>query len=113
MPYITEEQRQDLDPFIYPLVSKITLLHYASDDPANFAYLGMLNYVCQEIILQVVRKCTAKLRYWVLAMLEGLFGTMSKELYRRLGAYYENKAISKNGDIPSYNAILESLREKK
>ncbi len=108
MPYISQENRKGLDPVIDNLVDKIIEEAEAlGGNDADFA--GVLNYACSRIAAQVVLKKFGQVRYWIVALVSGVFSNIADEFYRRLAAPYENGKIRKEGDVDVYKQLLEKM----
>jgi len=97
MPYIPKCQRKALDPHINNLVAEILM-----DSPGVNDFAGPLNYVCTSLALRIVRRKFGPVRYWIIAMLCGVFGNVAAELYRRVGVPYEDKQIEMSGDLAEF-----------
>ncbi len=100
MPYIPPGQRQVLDPLIDALADRIAQESQSLGHEAAFA--GLLNYACTRLALQVVRRRGGTLRYWLIALLSGVFHNIATEFYRRLAAPYEDIQKTRHGDVDLY-----------
>ena len=100
MPYITADQRVKLEPNIEQLSTLIAAI--AHDYPEETAFAGLLNYAVSELTMRVVHKRFGRLRYGIIATVCGVLTNIKDELYRRVAAPYEDKAIEKNGDTVMY-----------
>lgn len=100
MPYIKQEDRDELNKDIQTLSDTLVRLHnkYAYDG----AFAGLLNYTCTTLATQIVIKKFGKLRYWMIAIITGTFKNIADEFYRRVAVPYEDKQVRNNGDIPEY-----------
>jgi hypothetical protein len=49
--------------------------------------------------LKVVRHQFGALRYWIIAILSGIFTNIADEFYRRVAVPYENQQMEKSGDV--------------
>lgn len=96
MPYIKPVDRTKLDKLISELATEIKALAkgYAYDG----AFAGLLNYSCTRLAMQVI----PARRYWVIALVTGVFKNIADEFYRRFGVPYEDEQIVANGDVPEY-----------
>lgn len=96
MPYIAQKDRPTLDQHIDALAEQIrvTAASYGYDG----AFAGLLNYSCTRLALNIL----PARRYWVIALVTGVFKNIGDEFYRRFGVPYENEQIQKNGDVPGY-----------
>jgi hypothetical protein len=103
MPYIAPQDRRPLDPLIDQLAQQIVAQAKAQNHDAAFA--GLLNYACTRLALKVIKLQFGGLRYWLIAMVTGIFHNIADEFYRRLGAPYEEKQIAKNGDLDLYQEL--------
>jgi hypothetical protein len=86
MPYIKPERRAEL---------KTALDRWRL--PAN---AGDLNFVLTTHMLEYLK--TKGESYQTYCELEGVLGHMSKELYRRRVASYEDDKIGQNGDVDGF-----------
>jgi hypothetical protein len=103
MPYIKQEDREYLDPYIKTLSQAISTRTKLQDgDRAPVSYAGMLNYCCTRLALMVANGLFGHLNYWVLALISGVFSNINSEFYRRVMEPYENEKISQNGDVEEY-----------
>jgi hypothetical protein len=73
------------------------------------AFAGLLNYTCTCLALEIIRLRFGRLRYWLLALLTGTFKNIADEMYRRLGAPYEDRQLAINGDVDLYAEFLEEI----
>lgn len=114
MPYISEEMRgrthdhpniraneHSLDTRIEELLDTINRLFH------NEELGGVINY-CFSRILADCYDFDSNPRYHKLERAIGNVECIKLEIYRRIGAVYEDRAIKKNGDIPEYD-IFEQL----
>jgi hypothetical protein len=97
MPYIAQNHRQQLDPLIDKLARQI--VHEANLLEYDAAFAGLLNYTCTRLALKVVRHRFGAMRYWIIAILTGVFKNIADEFYRRIARPYENRQIEKSGDV--------------
>jgi hypothetical protein len=90
MPYITPDQRHELDPWLQDLSNQLNFVKYDYMERA-----GRLNYCMTRLALEAfpVRK------YWMLALVCGVFVTALLEYYRRWVGPYENEKWAENGDV--------------
>lgn len=93
MPYIKKDNRGSYDILIKALADSVQ-----RNDEDNHSYVGDLNY----IISCLITKSMPGLRYKHINDIIGVLECVKQELYRRLAAPYEDKAIEKNGDIDVY-----------
>lgn len=92
MPYIDISERDQLDPHINSLISKIS-------DCDNFQdNLGKINYCVSRIISGVMGARS----YSKIAMATGVLENIKQEFYRRIAESYEDMKIIQNGDIEEY-----------
>lgn len=105
MPYIAQEKRTRLDPLIDELAGCIVLEAKEQGDQAAFA--GLLNYTCTRLALKILRLQFGGIRYWLIAVVTGVFRNISDEFYRRVAIPYEDKQIKKNGDVDLYREFSE------
>lgn len=97
MPYIPTGQRQALDPLIDALAAQ--LAQQAAEMEQEAALAGLLNYTCTRLALAAVHRRYGRLRYWLIALLTGVFKNITDEFYRRLAAPYEDKQQTQHGDV--------------
>ena len=98
MPYIKQEQRDLIDPYLATLVAVIG--ERFTDDEKE----GVLNYSITSLLESLARKdnkTTWSYRYINRAV--GVLMCVLQEFYRMLAGPYEDKAIEKNGNINVYN----------
>lgn len=99
MPYIPEEERQELDEAIETMAKAIKDFQTALVNPHNFAnFLGRINY-CFSRVLSIVM---GDISYSKIAMATGVLENIKQEFYRRIAAKYEDTKILENGDIKEY-----------
>jgi hypothetical protein len=102
MPYISQVERDKFEMHIDGLSTLIAAV--AMDYPEETSFAGLLNYTVSELTMRVVHKRFGKLRYGIIATVCGVLTNVKDELYRRVAAPYEDKAIAKNGDTSMYDA---------
>ena len=107
MPYITQKDREKLNPSIDELA--VLIADEAKSADYEGAFAGLLNYACTRLALKVVRLRFGKLRYGLIATVTGVFHNIADEFYRRLGIPYEDKQISKNSDVDLYRDFFEDI----
>lgn len=102
MPYISEEERAELDFAIDIMVDNILNNKTSLDNPDDFSnHLGKINYCFSRIIMGVMKRIS----YKNIAMATGVLENTKQELYRRVAHIYEDSKIIENGDIPEYSRI--------
>ena len=62
---------------------------------------GALNYVLTRHVLEYIK--TKGESYQTYVEIEGVVGHITKELYRRRVADYEEEKIKENGDVPGFS----------
>jgi len=92
MPYISPENRRDLDPAIEAVLDAL------ADTPFQDS-LGNLNY----LISRIVAGHMGQVSYGKVAMATGVLENVKQEFYRRVAAPYEDQKIDQSGDIPEYS----------
>lgn len=102
MPYIPPSQRKELDHLIDQLAEKIKTLRKEEVD-----FAGLLNYTCLRLALKTTKICFGKLRYWLIAILAGIFQNISDEFYRRLGVPYEERKKEETGDLDIFEEFKD------
>lgn len=109
MPYIKSHHRKELDILIDQLTEGIIRQAGQAGDPGAFA--GLLNYACTRLALQTVRRQFGPIRYWLIAMITGVFQNIADEFYRRVAAAYEEKQLAQSGDVDLFQEYLEEIRK--
>ncbi|MBI4642147.1 MAG: hypothetical protein HY790_05035 [Deltaproteobacteria bacterium] len=109
MPYIKAPLRQEIDALIDQLASGIIAQARQSEDPGAFA--GLLNYACTRLALQIVRRQFGQMRYWLIALITGIFKNIGDEFYRRVAAAYEDKQMARSGDVDFFQEYLEEIKK--
>jgi hypothetical protein len=109
MPYIKAKHRKELDILIDQLADR--LVREAKEYPDPGAFAGLLNYTCTRLALKVVRKQFGQMRYWLIAILSGVFRNVADEFYRRLAAPYEDRLKAENGDVDLFQKYLEDFEK--
>ena len=107
MPYIKQSDRKKLDPLIDQLAGCIVARTKLQNNDVAFA--GLLNYTCTRLALQVMRLQFGAVRYWIVAIVTGVFKNIADEFYRRIGVPYEDKQIVKNGDVDLYQKCIDEI----
>jgi len=109
MPYIKSHQRQEIDALIDQLAQGIIRQAEKSGDFAAFA--GILNYACTRLALQIVRRQFGQMRYWLIAIITGIFKNIADEFNRRVAAAYEDKQMAISGDVDLFQEYLEEIEK--
>jgi len=74
------------------------------------SYAGLTNYCCTVITLRVIQKAMGNTpKFALLSKLPSLFYKLSDHYYKSAARPYENAQISKNGDLPEYQDIINKL----
>ncbi|MBM4295306.1 MAG: hypothetical protein FJ126_10465 [Deltaproteobacteria bacterium] len=107
MPYVAPEHRQELDGLIDQLAGAI--LAQAQKAKYDAAFAGLLNYACTRLALQIVRRRFGPMRYWIIALITGVFKNIGDEFYRRVAAPYENAQMAKSGDVDLYREYVSEM----
>lgn len=107
MPYIAPKDREKFDSLIDELADCIVA--EAKDYKYDGAFAGLLNYTCTRLALKVARIQFGKMRYWLIAIITGVFKNVADEFYRRAGIPYEDKQIIKNGDVDLYKEYFDEI----
>ena len=87
MPYISQEERKELDPLLEPLIEKLKKAPMERLD-------GRLNYVIYKMLLRLYSE-----RYFDYNRAMGVLSCVAHEFYRRKVAAYEDRKIQQTGDI--------------
>lgn len=99
MPYISEEERLELDTQIWVLTQAILNTETGLVNKDDFShFVGRINYCFTRIITTIM----GDVRYNKIAMATGVLENVKQELYRRMASKYEDQKIIENGDIPEY-----------
>ena len=102
MPYIKEEDREELDRSIDQLTNSIYDIKNSLDNPHDFSiYLGRINYSFSRILGGLMGSPS----YTKIAMITGVLENIKQEFYRRVAETYEDKKIVENGDIKEYKHL--------
>ena len=109
MPYILAKHRREIDALIDQLAAAI--LKEAKEYEYDGAFAGLLNYTCTRLALKIVRQRFGRMRYWLIAMITGIFTNVADEFYRRVGVPYENQQMARNGDVDLYQDYLGELEQ--
>lgn len=103
MPYISEEERTELDSQIDNMILAIRNNKTNLNNPHDFSnYLGRINYCFSRIIYGVMRDVS----YRNIAMVTGVLENIKQEYYRRVAEPYEDIKIRQNGDIKEYKGLI-------
>jgi len=94
MPYITQQKRDSLNPYLEALSDEIVI---QSDSDAA---MGDLNYCICMLIILLIKKINEKVRYIWIDKVDGVLSNVGREFYDRVGREYEDRAVEKNGDLP-------------
>lgn len=89
MPYINEEQREEIDELIFPL---------ASLTPTT----GKINYTITRLIHEIIMR--NHLSYDLLNSMVGVLECAKQELLRQVVAPYEDKKKDENGPVSELDA---------
>ena len=100
MPYISQNQREEIDGAINALVAQIVdLENCKGDETVDRRNLdGVLNYTVTRL-LHGVLDIRSRPRYTKFNTALGVLEGIKLELYRRLVGPYENIKIEENGDV--------------
>lgn len=104
MPYIKQEDRVFLDPYINNLSDAINANIPANTNFGNeeiMTLLGELNYAITRLCTRTMGSPT----YPKIAMITGVLENVKQEFYRRLAAPYEENKIVQNGDVREYKNV--------
>jgi hypothetical protein len=92
MPYIDQENRQELDPAIDTLGRALRRQSLAGRD-------GAVNYAVTRLLLWAMCDLDRRWSYERIERAVGVLECAKLELYRRLAAPYEDRKIEANGDV--------------
>jgi hypothetical protein len=102
MPYISEDDRLELDHCIDQLTLCIRDIKHSLNNPHDFSiYLGRINYCFSRILSGLMEQPS----YNKIAMITGVLENVKQEFYRRIAAPYEDIKIIQNGDIKEYKKL--------
>lgn len=96
MPYIKQENREELDLHLAPLADVLKKRCDHTNEPA-----GDLNYAVSYLTDALLG---GRVNYAMINKLIGALECAKMELYRRVAAPYEDVKIAENGDV--YNAPI-------
>jgi hypothetical protein len=108
MPYIAGDRRE-LDGLIDRLAESI--VRRAEEEGSEAAFAGLLNYACTRLALKVVRLKFGAMRYWLIAVLTGIFTNIADEFYRRVAVPYENMQLARHGDVDLYGEYSQEIEK--
>ena len=98
MPYISQEDRDELEEKLDALIKKILNMFVVGNSYHRGA--GTINYVITKILDKtLVHQWDDEVRYHKINTAIGVLECAKLELYRRVAANYEDKAIDINGDV--------------
>ncbi len=100
MPYIKQDIRNDIKIAIDNLIGRLQEISTES---------GVLNYVISEILGYTKGK---RLCYQEIQNIIGILECAKLEFYRRIAVPYENRKWIENGDISSYQKIMQQQEFK-
>jgi hypothetical protein len=104
MPYIKQEDRVFLDPYVNTL-SDVIKRNVSEDISITnedlTVLLGELNYCITRICTRTIGQPT----YPKIAMITGVLENVKQEFYRRLSTPYEENKIVQNGDVKEYKNL--------
>ena len=83
MPYIPQEDRRYLDPYV----------------PRHFSSAGELNYFITKCVLHYIRQSGLGVRYHMIATVMGVLENVKQEFYRRVAVPYEESKKELHGDV--------------
>jgi hypothetical protein len=102
MPYVSENDRKELDDCIDQLTVCIRDIQHSLNNPHDFSiYLGRINYCFSRILAGLMGKPS----YSKIAMITGVLENIKQEFYRRVASRLEDNKIRENGDIPEYKKL--------
>jgi len=100
MPYISEINRNKLDPCIEQVIQCIKNTQLSNTYNLQDS-LGDINYTFSRITAGLMEKPS----YSKIAMITGVLENIKQEFYRRVASSYEDQKIVINGDIKEYKSI--------
>lgn len=109
MPYIDPLIRAKLNPHVDRLAEAIV----KESEQSQTDFAGLLNYASTRTALKVIKLKFGKMRYWILAIITGVFINVVFEIYRRIGAPYEDRQIAKNGDVDIIDEFLRDFDDER
>ena len=90
MPYIKDEERQNLEQSLASLAAQVIVKEDSSQ-------AGVLNYCISALLNEVLK--TNGISYRNINELIGVLECAKLELYRRVASPYEDEKIQSNGDV--------------
>lgn len=112
MPYVTQDQRDIIDPALEAVVSKVMKASELGSGLGKETRQGPLNYTITRLLLNVLDIDADHVRSHDMDRFKGILSNVADEFYRRLGGPYEDLALIKNGDIPEYQKLKEKSDAK-
>jgi len=100
MPYISEINRNKLDPCIEQVIQCIKNTQLSNTYNLQDS-LGDINYTFSRITAGLMEKPS----YSKIAMITGVLENIKQEFYRRVATSYEDQKIVINGDIKEYKSL--------
>ena len=98
MPYIKEEDRISFNEVEFELAE------------AGVKTAGEIQYLVALVVREYLSD--KELRYQQLNDVMGALSGASQEFYREVVAPYEDRCITKNGEISGYNGLVEATEDK-
>jgi hypothetical protein len=96
MPYVSESDREVLDPFVEELSARI-------------GGVRDLNYVITRLVMR--RLLVQGVNYEDINASLGVLVVSMLEIYRRVGTAYEDLKIFQNGDVPEFAELASLIRK--
>lgn len=109
MPYIKQDQREDLEDGLNELIQ--TLKSYVPKGGDIRDLDGLVNYCITRILLETFDLTRAP-KYTHFNTVHGILSSVDKEINRRFVVPYENLKIDQNGDIVSPFHIRRTRRNR-
>lgn len=110
MPYVNEGHRKILDPHIDDLIEAIKR---AMSFKEKTEFAGLLNYCCSRLAMSFFYNGEREpVRYWKLALIDGVFHTLTTEIKRRVLAPYEDIMKDQNGDLREFDEFQGPYKKK-
>lgn len=96
MPYIKQEQRDAVEPFVADLARAIVV--DAAENAPPLQRAGIVNYAITTLIQYALLEEGARFRYSDVVLITGVLENVKQEFYRRMAAPYEDVKAEENGD---------------
>lgn len=104
MPYISEDERPELDRSVDAMVDAILFDVKPEEMWELPKLLGRINYCFSRVAAHLTFD-KGDVSYRNVAMITGVLENIKQEFYRRVASSYEDRKIRENGDIFEYMTL--------